>query len=83
MAGPVRVFKADVVGSGHLRLILIGEDGRRLKAIGFRMAEGPLGEALLAAPPHRRLWVAGRPKRDDWGDRPAAELHLEDAAFLD
>ena len=82
-AGPVRVVKADVVGSGHLRLIVAGDDGRRLKAIAFRMAESPLGEAMLAAPPHRKLWVAGRIKRDDWGDRPSAEMHLEDAAWAE
>ena len=82
-AGPVRIVKADVVGSGHLRLIVAGDDGRNVKAIGFRMADGPLGQALLAAPPHRRLWVAGRIKRDEWGDRVSAELHLEDAAWAD
>ncbi|HEX8669361.1 MAG TPA: single-stranded-DNA-specific exonuclease RecJ [Allosphingosinicella sp.] len=82
-AGPVRIVKADVVGNGHLRLILSGDDGRRIKAIAFRMADSPLGEAMLAAPPHRKLWVAGRIKRDEWGDRIAAELHLEDAAWAD
>jgi single-stranded-DNA-specific exonuclease len=82
-AGPVRVLKADVVGSGHLRLMVAGDDGRRVKAIAFRMADSPLGEAMLAAPPHRRLWIAGRVKRDDWGDRPSAEVHLEDAAWAD
>jgi single-stranded-DNA-specific exonuclease len=82
-AGPVRVIKADVVGSGHLRLIVAGDDGRRIKAIAFRMADSPLGEALLSCPPHRKLWVAGRVKRDEWGDRVAAELHLEDAAWAD
>ncbi|HEX8525725.1 single-stranded-DNA-specific exonuclease RecJ [Allosphingosinicella sp.] len=82
-AGPVRIVKADVVGSGHLRLIVSGDDGRRIKAIGFRMADGALGEAMLAAPAHRRLWIAGRIRRDDWGDRPSAELHLEDAAWAD
>lgn len=82
-AGPVRVIKADVVGSGHLRLIVAGDDGRRIKAIAFRMAEGPLGEAMLSAPPHRKLWVAGRVKLDEYGDRIAAELHLEDAAWID
>ncbi|HYG46724.1 MAG TPA: single-stranded-DNA-specific exonuclease RecJ [Allosphingosinicella sp.] len=82
-AGPVRVIKADVVGSGHLRLIVAGDDGRRIKAIAFRMADGPLGEAMLAAPPHRKLWVAGRVKKDEWGDRIAAELHLDDAAWAD
>jgi single-stranded-DNA-specific exonuclease len=82
-AGPVRIVKADIVGQGHLRLIVGGDDGRRIKAIAFRMAESELGRAMLAAPPHRRLWIAGRLKRDDWGDRPSAELHLEDAAFID
>jgi single-stranded-DNA-specific exonuclease len=82
-AGPVRIVTADVVGSGHLRLIVAGDDGRSVKAIAFRMADSPLGQALLAAPPHRRLWVAGRVKRDEWGDRISAELHLEDAAWAD
>ncbi|HEV2748555.1 MAG TPA: single-stranded-DNA-specific exonuclease RecJ [Allosphingosinicella sp.] len=82
-AGPVRIVKADTVGNGHLRLVVAGDDGRRLKAIAFRMADSALGREMLGAPPHRKLWIAGRIKRDDWGDRPAAELHLEDAAWAD
>jgi single-stranded-DNA-specific exonuclease len=82
-AGPVSIVKADIVGQGHLRLIVAGDDGRRVKAIAFGMAEGRLGQAMLAAPSHRKLWIAGRVRRDDWGDRPSAELHLDDAAFLD
>jgi single-stranded-DNA-specific exonuclease len=82
-AGPVSIIKADVVGNGHLRVIAAGDDGRRLKAIAFRMADSPLGEALLAAPPHRKLWLAGRMKRDDYTGGNAAELHLEDAAWAD
>jgi single-stranded-DNA-specific exonuclease len=82
-AGPVGIVKADVVGNGHLRVIAAGADGRRVKAIAFRMAESALGEALLAAPPHRKLWLAGRLKRDDYNGGGAAELHLEDAAWAD
>jgi len=82
-AGPVSIVKADVVGNGHLRVIAAGDDGRRIKAIAFRMAESALGEALLAAPPHRKLWLAGRLKRDDYNGGGAAELHLEDAAWAD
>jgi single-stranded-DNA-specific exonuclease len=82
-AGPVGIVKADVVGNGHLRVIAAGDDGRRVKAIAFRMADSPLGQALLAAPPHRRLWLAGRMKRDDYTGGDAAELHLEDAAWAD
>ena len=81
-AGPVRVIKADVVGNGHVRAILSGDDGRSIKSIAFRQSESPLGQALLGAGPDRRLWVAGRAKIDDWGARPAAELHLEDAAWV-
>ena len=82
-AGPMRVIKADVVGNGHLRAIMGGEDGRSFKTIAFRQAETDLGQAILGAPRDRRLWVAGRAKIDDWGSRPAAELHLEDAAWAD
>ena len=82
-AGPVAIVKADVVGSGHLRLVAAGDDGRRIKAIAFRMAATPLGEALLAAPTHRKLWLAGRVKRDEWNGNAYAELHLDDAAWAD
>jgi single-stranded-DNA-specific exonuclease len=81
VAGPVRVIKADIVGNGHVRAIVSGDGGGTLKTVAFRAAEGLLGQALLGAPPHRRLWLAGRAKLDDWGSRPSAELHLDDAAW--
>ena len=81
--GPVRLVKADIVGTDHLRLIAAGDDGARIKAIAFRAAESDMGQAILSAPGGRRLWLAGRAKIDDWGARPAAELHLEDAAWAD
>ena len=81
--GPVRLIKADIVGTGHVRLVAAGDDGRSFKAIAFRAGETPMGQALLAAGPGRRLWLAGRVKRDDWSGRGAAELHLDDAAFAD
>ncbi|WP_419825144.1 single-stranded-DNA-specific exonuclease RecJ [Sphingomonas sp.] len=82
-AGRVRIIRADIVGQGHVRVIVAGEDGRSLKAMAFGHGDTPLGHALLGAPPHRRLWLAGRARRDDWGQRPAAELHLDDAAWAD
>jgi single-stranded-DNA-specific exonuclease len=82
VAGPARVIKADVVGNGHLRLLLAGEDGKSVKAVAFRMADTPLGVALRGAGT-RKLWLAGRMKRDDYNGRVSAELHLDDAAFAD
>ncbi len=83
-AGPMRVIKADIVGSGgHVRAVMAGDDGRSLKTVAFRSKDTALGQALLGAPRDRRLWVAGRAKVDDWGTRPAAEIHLDDAAWAD
>ena len=79
--GPVRTIKVDVVGPGHVRAIVAGDDGRSLKAMAFRAADNALGQALLAAGPSRRLWLAGRARLDEWGARPAAELHIDDAAW--
>jgi len=81
--GPVRLVRAELVGSDHVRLIASGQDGASFKAIAFRAAETALGQALLHGAAGRRLWLAGRAKIDDWGSRPQAELHLEDAAWAD
>ena len=81
--GPVRLVKADIVGNAHVRLIAAGDDGGSFKAIAFRAAETTLGQTLLHGARGRKLWLAGRIKIDDWGPRPAAEMHLEDAAWAD
>jgi single-stranded-DNA-specific exonuclease len=81
--GPVHLIKADVVGNDHLRLLAGGKDGASFKAIAFRMASSELGQTLLHGAKGRRLWLAGRARVDDWGSRPAAELHLDDAAWAD
>jgi single-stranded-DNA-specific exonuclease len=82
-AGPMRVIKADIVGTNHVRAVMAGDDGRSLKTVAFRQAETELGQALLGAGRDRRLWAAGRARIDDWGARAAAELHIDDIAFAD
>lgn len=81
--GPVRIVKADVVGADHVRLIVRGGDGASFKAMAFRAAESDMGQALLHGMRDRALWLVGRARIDDWGSRPAAELHIEDAAVAD
>ena len=81
--GPLRLIKADIVGSDHLRLIVRGEDGASFKGIAFRAAQSEMGQALLHGAQGRRFWLAGRAKIDDWGSRRAAELHVDDAAWAD
>jgi single-stranded-DNA-specific exonuclease len=81
--GPVRLVKCDIVGVDHVRIIASGDDGRSFKGIAFRAADSEMGQALLHGSQGRKLWLAGRAKIDDWGNRPQAELHLEDAAWAD
>ncbi len=81
-AGPFSVVKADIVGQHHVRLILSGSDGARLKAMAFRQADTELGAAMSNAR-GRKVFVAGRVQRDDWSARPSAEIHIEDAAWAD
>ncbi len=63
-AGPVRIVKADIVGTGHVRAIVAGADGRSIKTIAFRQGDTALGQALLGAgstpPPMARR---ARPRR--------------------
>ena len=76
----VKIARADVVGSDHVRCFLVGaEGGPRLKGVAFRSVGTPLGEALLTtggAPLH----VAGHLKADRWQGSDAVELVIEDAA---
>ncbi|HET6619373.1 MAG TPA: single-stranded-DNA-specific exonuclease RecJ [Dongiaceae bacterium] len=76
-----RAMAADVVGTHHVRCVLSGADGGRLKAIAFRAAGEPLGRALLASR-GAALHVAGRLKLDNWQGRAQVQLQIEDAAFL-
>lgn len=81
--GPVRIIRADLVGTDHVRTQVAGEDGRGFKAMAFRQASTQLGQALLGAGRDRRFWLAGRARKDDWGGRNQAELHIDDASFAD
>lgn len=70
----------DTVGQNHVRCRLGGLGQGKLKAIAFRAAETPLGEALLSGQ-GRTIHLAGRLRRDRWTGGNAMELHIEDAAW--
>ncbi len=79
----VRVAKADVVGKGHVRCILADGDGGgakgRLKAIAFRAAGEPLGDALLNTS-GMALHLAGKIRLDTWQGRDGVQFIIDDAA---
>ena len=76
----VRVAKADVVGTGHVRCFLADNSGARLKAIAFRAAGEPLGDALLDKN-GLGLSLAGKLRPDTWQGRNDVQLIIDDAAY--
>ncbi len=74
-----RLVAVDIVGSNHVRCILTGDDGSRLKGIAFRAADTPLGPFLLQRR-GQRVHVAGRLRADVWNGRNGVEIRIEDAA---
>lgn len=74
-----RIAFADLVGTGHVRCQVQGADGSRLKAIAFRAAEEPLGQALLKGR-GTTLHLAGNLRLDRWQGRDEVQLQIEDAA---
>lgn len=75
----VRVIRPSVVGSGHVRCLLQGPGGTRLKAIAFRCADSELGWALLNGD-GAVFHVAGTLRPDTWQGRTEAQLIVDDVA---
>lgn len=72
-----KIVRADVVGQSHIRCILTGGDGGKLKAIAFRATDGPIGPVLLKAgglPVH----LAGHLRLDDFAGGDAVQLVVDD-----
>jgi single-stranded-DNA-specific exonuclease len=74
-----RIDYADVVGNGHVRLTLASGDGATLRAVAFRGAGSPLGDALLSAR-GRSLHIAGTLSIDQYQQRRQPNLRVVDAA---
>ena len=75
----VRLAKAEPVGENHVRCILAGSDGGRLKAVAFRALGTPLGHALMQAR-GAAIHLAGHLRADHWQGRAETQLLIEDAA---
>lgn len=74
-----RVVAPAVVGSGgHVACTLVGPDGGRLRAIAFRAADQPVGQALLQR--DALMHVAGTLRVDRWNGNTRVQLFVEDVA---
>jgi len=72
-----RIEEVMALKGGHLRMIVRGSGGRRLKAMAWRAEETALGQRLKAG---GSLHIVGRLKPDDWRGRSDVEFEIEDAA---
>jgi single-stranded-DNA-specific exonuclease len=72
---------AEVVGGpGHVRFQLTSGDGARLKAIAFRAAATPIGDALLTSGNDGNLHIAGTLGLDHYQGRAEVQLRVIDVA---
>ncbi len=74
----VTVREPVAMNGGHVRCRLVGADGASVKAVAWRCADLPGGQALLAGA--GGLSVAGRLKADDWNGRRGVQFEIEDVA---
>jgi single-stranded-DNA-specific exonuclease len=76
----VRVVNSGIVGKDHVRCVLTGVDGGgSLKAIAFRSAGTPMGDALIDAR-GLPLHVAGNLRINHWQGRVSPQLFIDDVA---
>ncbi len=68
------------VGDGHLAFDIVDETGARLRAIGFRIADGPEGAAVRRGD---LLHIAGKLRADDWRGQGAVQFEIADVAVAD
>ena len=77
----VRLHMVDIVGEDHVRCMVSDwEGGTRMKAMAFRAADTPLGQALLKQG-SRPIHLIGHFKLDTWNGAQRVEMHILDAAF--
>lgn len=81
---PVRAVNTAVIGDGHVRAILVdaatGARSSSLKAMCFRSADTPLGQALLNAR-GKTLQVAGQIRVNEWQGRESVDFFIDDVMY--
>lgn len=79
----VEVVYADVVGEGHVRCTLQDENYRTIKAMAFKAAQNPLGQALLNGRHQGTRHVTGVLRVNHWQGQDHLQLHINDVAMTE
>ncbi len=73
----VRINKASIIGSGHVKCFLGSDSGGSVKAIAFRVADNDMGQAMLNAK-GEIFDVVGVLRKDSWQGRNSVQFIIED-----
>ncbi len=77
MLSRVRISRPGLIGSGHVRCVLVSSGGESVKAVAFRCADNDVGKALLCA--KGELYdVAGVLRKDTWQGRCNVQFLIDD-----
>jgi len=78
----VRVHKVDIVGKDHVRCMVSDwEGGSWMKAMAFKSADTPVGQAFLNQGRDTPFHLLGHFKPDTWNGAQRVEMHITDAAL--
>lgn len=77
MLSKVKINKASLVGTGHVRCYLSSGNGGSIKAMAFRVADNDIGQAMLNAK-GEVFDVVGVLRKDNWQGRNSIQFIIDD-----
>jgi len=77
MIKKVKVIKAAPMGIGHVRCMLVSDNGDMIKAVAFRVGDNQIGQAMLSGK-DVSYDVCGVLRKDNWGGRQNVQFIIDD-----
>ena len=73
----LQVIKSNIVAQNHIRSILEGKDGSKIKSFAWNAVDGPF-EAILFKRNKKFFNAAGKMKLNEWNGKKDIEFIIED-----
>lgn len=73
----VKIIKANPMGIGHVRCLLISDNGDSIKAVAFRVGDNQIGQAMLSGK-SVKYDVCGVLRYDNWGGKQNVQFVIDD-----
>jgi len=81
MLKKVQIIKSFLVGVGHVRCVLLSDNGNSIKAMAFRVGDSQIGHAMLNSN-GEYFDVVGVLRKDNWNGRDEVQFIIEDIKKL-